>query len=110
MKKTMLFMMASISIASFGQNQKDKTMKYPVTKKGETADTYFNQKVNDPYRWLEDDKSAETQAWVKAQNKVAYEYLSKIPYRNEIKTRMEKLWNYEKIGAPFTEGSFQYFH
>jgi len=109
MKKTMLFMMASFSVASFGQNQKENTMKYPVTKKGETVDTYFNQKVNDPYRWLEDDRSLETQAWVKAQNKVTYDYLSKIPYRNKIKARMEKLWNYEKIGAPFTEGKFQYF-
>src|SRR6478736_2899932 len=85
-------------------------MKYPVTKKGVTVDTYFNQKVNDPYRWLEDDRSLETQAWVEAQNKVTYDYLSKIPYRNEIKARMEKLWNYEKIGAPFTEGSFKYFY
>ncbi|MGG7034246.1 MAG: prolyl oligopeptidase family protein [Flavobacterium sp.] len=101
-------MMTSLSIASFGQNQ--KPMKYPVTKKGETVDTYFNQKVNDPYRWLEDDRSKETEAWVKAQNEVTYDYLSKIPYRNEIKSRMEKLWNYEKISAPTTEGNFQYFY
>lgn len=101
-------MMTSLSIASFGQNQ--KPMKYPVTKKGETVDTYFDQKVNDPYRWLEDDRSKETEAWVKAQNEVTYDYFSTIPYRNEIKSRMEKLWNYEKISAPTTEGGFQYFY
>jgi len=110
MKKTALFVMVSLSMTSFGQSQKTKTMNYPVTAKGETVDTYFGQKVNDPYRWLEDDKSEQTQAWVKAQNKVTYDYLAKIPYRNAIKARMEKIWNYEKIGAPSTEGGFQYFY
>ena len=89
---------------SFGQN-----IKYPETKKGETVDVYFDTKVNDPYRWLEDDKSAETGAWVKAQNEVTYGYLDKIPFREELKKRMEKLWNYEKIGAPSIEGKFTYF-
>jgi prolyl oligopeptidase len=90
---------------SFGQNN----IKYPETKKGETVDVYFDTKVSDPYRWLEDDKSAETGAWVKAQNEVTYGYLDKIPFREELKKRMEKLWNYEKIGAPYTEGKFTYF-
>lgn len=90
---------------SFGQNK----ITYPETKKGETIDTYFDTKVNDPYRWLEDDKSAETGAWVKAENEVTYGYLDKIPFREELKKRMEKLWNFEKIGAPFTEGKFTYY-
>lgn len=90
---------------SFGQNK----IQYPETKKGETIDTYFDTKVNDPYRWLEDDKSAETGAWVKAENEVTYGYLDKIPFREELKKRMEKLWNFEKIGAPFTEGKFTYY-
>ena len=90
---------------SFGQSK----IKYPETKKGETVDVYFDTKVNDPYRWLEDDKSAETGAWVKAQNVVTYGYLDKIPFRDALKQRMEKLWNYEKIGAPYTEGKFTYF-
>ncbi len=89
---------------SFGQN-----IKYPETKKGETVDVYFDTKVSDPYRWLEDDKSAETGAWVKAENEVTYGYLDKIPFREELKKRMEKLWNYEKIGAPYIEGKFTYF-
>jgi prolyl oligopeptidase len=83
---------------------------YPETKKTATVDTYFGTEVNDPYRWLEDDKSAETAAWVKEENKVTFDYLSKIPFRNKIKERMEKLWNYEKISAPFKEGGYTYFY
>ena len=71
---------------------------------------YFDTKLPDPYRWLEDDKSAETGAWVKAQNEVTYGYLAQIPFRTALKTRMEKLWNYEKIGAPFKEGNFTYYY
>ncbi len=86
-----------------------KKIEYPVTKKGDVIDTYFGTKVPDPYRWLEDDKSEETAAWVKEQNKVTFSYLEKIPYREEIKTRLEKMWNYEKYSAPFKEGDYTYF-
>ncbi len=105
MKKTFLLMAITTAGISFGQGK----MQYPQTKKGETVDVYFDTKVSDPYRWLEDDKSAETGAWVKAQNEVTYAYLDKIPFREELKKRMEKLWNYEKIGAPFKEGKFTYY-
>lgn len=103
-------MAVSFSIASFGQNQKAEAITYPLTKKTETIDTYFGTKVNDPYRWLEDDKSAETASWVKAENTVTFDYLSKIPFRKSIKERMEKLWNYEKFSAPFKEGNYTYFY
>lgn len=105
MKKTFLLMAITTAGISFGQNK----IQYPQTKKGETVDVYFDTKVNDPYRWLEDDKSAETGAWVKAQNEVTYDYLDKIPFRDELKKRMEKLWNYEKISAPYVEGKFTYY-
>ncbi|WP_428230456.1 prolyl oligopeptidase family serine peptidase [Flavobacterium sp.] len=105
MKKTFLIMAITTAGISFGQNK----IQYPQTKKGKTVDVYFDTKVSDPYRWLEDDKSAETGAWVKAQNEVTYAYLDKIPFRDELKKRMEKLWNYEKISAPFTEGKFTYY-
>ena len=101
-------MAVSSAMATFGQNQKPVT--YPVTTKGETVDVYFDTKLPDPYRWLEDDKSAETGAWVKAQNEVTYGYLAQIPFRDALKARMEKLWNYEKIGAPFKEGNFTYYY
>lgn len=103
-------MAVSTSLTSLGQNQKATPLTYPKIAKGETVDVYFDTKVNDPYRWLEDDKSAETAAWVKEENKVTYNYLDQIPFRNALKSRLEKLWNYEKIGAPFKEGSFIYYY
>ncbi len=86
------------------------TVKYPETKMVDSATTYFGTEIKDPYRWLEDDKSAETAAWVKAQNEVTFDYLEKIPFRKALKERMEKLWNYEKISAPFKEGDFTYYY
>ena len=82
---------------------------YPKTKKGQVVDEYFGEKISDPYRWLEDDLSLETGEWVKEQNKVTFNYLSKIPYRNALKERLEKLWNYEKVSVPFREGKYTYF-
>ncbi|MBA4276955.1 prolyl oligopeptidase family serine peptidase [Flavobacterium sp.] len=107
MKKIILILVITTSVGSYGQKQNN--VKYPQTKKGETVDLYFDTKVNDPYRWLEDDKSAETAAWVKAENEVTYDYLSKIPFRKDLKDRLQKLWNYEKIGSPSTEGNFSYY-
>lgn len=103
-------MAVTTSIATFSQNKKMESLNYPETKKTATVDIYFGTEVNDPYRWLEDDKSAETAAWVNEENKVTFDYLSKIPFRNKIKERMEKLWNYEKISAPFKEGGYTYFY
>jgi prolyl oligopeptidase len=109
MKKLIVMTAIAASMGSFGQSQKGNAIQYPQTKKGETVDVYFDTKVADTYRWLEDDKSAETTAWVKAQNEVTYDYLSKIPFRAALKARMEKLWNYEKIGAPTKEGNYTYY-
>jgi prolyl oligopeptidase len=83
---------------------------YPETKKIDHVDTYFGENINDPYHWLEDDRSAETGTWVKRQNDVTYRYLSAIPLRDQLKSRMEKLWNYEKISAPFKEGDYTYYY
>ena len=102
--KKILFLMTTIS--ALGQN----APKYPPTEKGTVIETYFDTQVPDPYRWLEDDRSPETAAWVKAQNQVTFDYLDQIPFRDAIKTRMEKLWNYEKEGAPFLEGKFTYYY
>jgi prolyl endopeptidase len=88
----------------------NEKMNYPTTKKGDVVDNYFGTPVSDPYRWLEDDKSAETAEWVKKQNEFTFAYLSKIPYRNTIKEKLQKLWNYERIGAPFTEGDYTYYY
>lgn len=83
---------------------------YPTTVKNEVVDQYFETKVTDPYRWLEDDMSAQTAQWVKDQNKVTFDYLANIPYRDKLKERLAALMNYEKVGAPFTEGEYSYFY
>ena len=83
---------------------------YPTTAKGDVVDSYFQQQVADPYRWLEDDRSSETEAWVKAQNKVTFDYLDQISYREQIKQKLATSWNYEKVGAPFKEGKYSYFY
>ena len=84
-------------------------LKYPETKKVDVTDDYFGVKVADPYRWLEDDNSAETKAWAQEENKVTFDYLSKIPYRDKIKKRLEEMWNYPKYSAPFQKGAYYYF-
>ena len=106
MKKTITL---SAIVCTLVMNAQTK-INYPETKKIDHVDTYFGEKINDPYRWLEDDRSAETEAWVKTQNVVTYGYLEQIPYRNQLKNRMEQLWNYEKISAPFKEGDYTYYY
>ncbi|TCI05137.1 S9 family peptidase [Corallincola luteus] len=83
---------------------------YPETRKDGTVDTYFETLVGDPYRWLEDDRSDETAAWVAAQNAVTFGYLEQIPYREQIEQVLEKQIDYEKVSAPFIEGDFSYFY
>ena len=81
-------------------------LRYPETAKVDTIDKYFGEEVADPYRWLEDDRSSETAGWVKAQNDITFGYLENIPYRNKIKDRLEKLYDYERLSAPFKEGDY----
>ncbi|WP_370408447.1 prolyl oligopeptidase family serine peptidase [Tenacibaculum dicentrarchi] len=90
--------------------QKNTTLNYPKTAKKPIVDDYFGTKITDNYRWLEDDKSTETENWVKAENDVTFNYLSKIPYREQLKDRLSELWNYEKLGTPFKEGDYTYFY
>ncbi|WP_227256102.1 prolyl oligopeptidase family protein [Pedobacter sp. MR2016-19] len=84
-------------------------MKYPETKKDSTKDNYFGTAIADPYRWLENDTSAETKAWVIAENKVTQNYLDQIPYRADIKKRLTEIWNYPKESAPFKVGEYYFF-
>jgi prolyl oligopeptidase len=88
----------------------EKKIKYPDTKKEQASDNYFGTKVDDPYRWLEDDNSCETKAWVVEQNTVTNTYLSDIPFRDKIKQRLEEMWNYPKYSTPFKEGNWYYFY
>jgi prolyl oligopeptidase len=82
---------------------------YPVAEKDGTVDTYFGTEVADPYRWLENDTSKATEAWVEAENKVTAAYLSKIPFRNKVRQRLTDLTNYEKIGTPYKKKGKYYF-
>ena len=83
---------------------------YPYTSKIGQTDTYFGTPVEDPYRWLEDDRSSDTEKWVSRQNNTTFGYLDNIPFREALKNRLESLWNYEKLSAPFTEGDYTYFY
>ncbi|MCL7762191.1 prolyl oligopeptidase family serine peptidase [Polaribacter sp. Z014] len=89
--------------------QRNIDVKYPETTKKPVIDSLFGTAVVDNYRWLEDDRSKETEAWVKAENEVTFNYLNKIPYRDQLKERLSELWNYEKVGTPFIEGDYTYF-
>lgn len=84
-------------------------MNYPKAIKGNQTDTYFGTGVADPYRDLEND-SAPTKKWVDEEVAYSQNYLSKIPFRKEIKKQLTDIWNYEKIGAPFKEGDFTYYY
>ena len=88
----------------------EKKLDYPMTKKGSVVDTYFGTDIADPYRWLEDDRSDETAAWVSAQNSVTSSYLAQIPYRDTLEQRLTDILNYKKVGAPFSEGVYTYFY
>lgn len=100
----------SLTMNVQSQEAKNSNLKYPQTRKGDVTDSYFGSTVPDPYRWLEDDRSKETEDWVKAQNEVTFAYLDQIPFRDAIKKRMEQLWNYERISAPFKEGDYTYYY
>jgi prolyl oligopeptidase len=84
-------------------------LQYPNTRTVDHVDIYHGTKVADPYRWLEDDTSAETAAWVEAQNKVTFAYLEQIPFRHQLLTRLQSLYNYAKYSAPSRKGDFYFF-
>ncbi|SDG07929.1 prolyl oligopeptidase family serine peptidase [Chitinophaga filiformis] len=99
-----LFMITGPAMA-----QQQNGIIYPQTNKTDVTDNYHGTIVADPYRWLEDDNSPETKAWVKAENAVTNDYLNKIPFHGAIKKRLEELWNYPKVGTPFKKGEYYYF-
>lgn len=111
MKRAILFLLA-IPVAAFTVKKinNGKGFSYPATKKVDTVDTYHGMKIPDPYRWLEDDRSAETGEWVKAQNKVTFDYLATIPFRDKIREKLKNNWNYEKMSAPFKKGDYLFFY
>lgn len=86
-----------------------QSLQYPATRKVDHVDTYHGVKIQDPYRWLEDDNSPETLAWVKEQNKVTFDYLNRIPFRQKIYERLLALNDFPKISAPFRRQNLYFF-
>jgi prolyl oligopeptidase len=107
MKKTIKTIIIFSMLTNIVMAQK---INYPKTEKKIVKDVYFETEINDPYRWLEDDRAKETEAWVSNQNQVTFSYLKQIPYVDKIKQRMEKLWNFERFSAPFKEGNNTYYY
>ncbi len=87
-----------------------KEYQYPITNKQIVSDDYFGQIIEDPYRWLEDDRSDETAQWVASQNEVTFDYLAQIPYRAELRERLAKAQDYKKSSQPFVRGDYTYFY
>ena len=120
MKKTVLALgvaLATAVVGCAGQGAKSESaatvaterLTYPAAKTVDQVDDYHGTKVADPYRWLEDDNSAETKAWVKSEQALTESWLEKVPQRPAIKERLNQLWNYEKFSAPITKGGRYFF-
>ncbi len=102
-KLTLCFLFSSIAMQAQQPN-------YPKTRRDNSVrDTYHGTTIEDTYRWLENDTSAETGAWVKEQNKVTFDYLDKIPYRSKFRDRITELLNYPRFSAPFRVGEYYFY-
>lgn len=98
-----------ITILSFIVPTINAQLKYPISKKVTQIDTYFKHTVSDPYRWLEDDNSEETKAWVINQNKVTKYYFDKIAFKDKFYKRIEEVYNFPKYSAPFQKNDWLYW-
>ena len=110
MKRSQLLTQVVLSgIVLFACKPSETKFNYPMTVKVDSVDTYFGQPVPDPYRWLEDDQSAQTGEWVKQQNAVTFGYLDSIPFREKVRDRLTQIWNYPKTYAPWKSGGKYFF-
>jgi prolyl oligopeptidase len=109
MNRISILMIGMVAVACSTSPKPKGISNYPVTKKVDTVDVYFGTPVADPYRWLEDDQSAETAQWVTAQNEVTFGYLKHIPFRDAVRQRLGEIQNYERISAPVKHGDYFYY-
>tara|TARA_Y100001934_G_scaffold279280_1_gene382628 strand:- start:3403 stop:5604 length:2202 start_codon:yes stop_codon:yes gene_type:complete len=109
MTRATLLGIVLIVVSLLGCAMQQNRFQYPNTRKMDHVDVLHGVEVPDPYRWLEDDNAAETEAWVSAQNEATFAYLDSIPAREKIRERLTELWDYEKFGIPFREGGRYFF-
>lgn len=109
-KRSFILILTFLMIFFISGCKSQEKITYPVTQKVDQVDDYFGTKVEDPYRWLEDDKAEKVKAWVKEQNKVAFDYLAKIPYREKIRKRLREIYNYPRYRSPFRAGEYYFFY
>lgn len=107
---SIIMLTGALFFASCTTQKMNNSLNYPETKKVEHTDEYFGTKVEDPYRWLEDDMAEDTKDWVQREVAFTNNYLANIPFREELRSQLKDIWNYEKIGAPFNEGDYTYFY
>ncbi|NLI46324.1 MAG: S9 family peptidase [Acidobacteria bacterium] len=105
----MILVLGTLTAIRAADTADDASKGYPAARLGDTVDDYHGVKIADPYRWLEDPDSAETRAWIEAENTITFGYLEGIPARLKIRERLTRLWNYERFGIPFREGG-RYFY
>ena len=105
----LILVLTAQTFNAFAQPSIVKLPTYPNTVQGNVSEDYFGTPVADPYRWLEDDQSSETKAWVKLQNNVTFSYLDMIPFREAVGKRFATIYNYEKYSAPSIEGEYIYY-
>jgi prolyl oligopeptidase len=109
-KKLSFFIPFLVSILmAAGCQSRQPDLVYPVTAKVDAVDDFFGTKVADPYRWLEDDKAESVRQWIESQNKVAFDYLARIPYRERIRSRLTEIYNYARYTAPRRVGEYYLF-
>ncbi len=109
MNKALQFVLAVVAVTALVQAAETSGVTYPAARKSDQADNYHGVRVPDPYRWLEDDRSQETEAWVRAENEVTAEYFNRIPYRRQLRSRLEQLQNYARYTTPFRRGEYYFF-
>jgi prolyl oligopeptidase len=111
MKKSILLIVATATLFACKQNMRKEieVKPYPESVRENITDNYFGTEINDPYRWLENDTAASVIKWVDAQNDITFDYLSHIPFREQIRKRLTEIWNYPKYSSPFKEGDWYYF-
>ena len=110
MRNPTFLLFLGVSFLIFLNKKAPEDLRYPKTIKEKHFDQYFDTTITDPYRWLEDDYSKKTKAWIARQNSFTNSYMRKIPFRNKIEKRLTELWDHPSQGMPFKKGESYYYY